>query len=85
MPAYHADLSEPGSELIEVAQSLVIPADPWLIDPLARTLDVFQLEAGRWMVLGLFAKADTVRSEPFQEVEIHLGSLWLEKRWRRSE
>jgi Uma2 family endonuclease len=52
----------------------------WLIDPLARTLGVFRLEAGRWMVIGLFAEDDKVRSEPFQEVEIELSSLWLEKR-----
>jgi Uma2 family endonuclease len=57
----------------------------WLIDPLARTLDIFKLEAGRWMVIGLFAEDDKVSSEPFQEVVIHLSSLWLETRRRRSE
>ena len=52
----------------------------WLIDPLAKTLDVFRLEAGRWVVLSLFAEADKVRAEPFEEVEIDLNSLWIEGR-----
>jgi len=55
----------------------------WLIDPLARTLDVFRLEGGRWVVLGLFAENDKVRAEPFQEMEIDLGNLWLEQRLGR--
>jgi len=50
----------------------------WLIDPLCKTLDVFRLEAGRWMLLAAFAENDKVRAEPFQEVEIELNNLWLE-------
>jgi Uma2 family endonuclease len=49
----------------------------WLIDPLARTLDVFQLESGKWVVAGCFADDDKVRAEPFHEVEIDLAGLWL--------
>jgi Uma2 family endonuclease len=50
----------------------------WLIDPLARTLEVFGLESRRWVVLGFYANRDRVRAEPFQQVEIDLGCLWLE-------
>ncbi|MEW6221137.1 MAG: Uma2 family endonuclease [Thermodesulfobacteriota bacterium] len=53
----------------------------WLIDPLHKTLEVFGLEAGRWLVLGVFAGNDRVRAEPFQEVEIELSALWLENRF----
>jgi len=49
----------------------------WLIDPAARTLDVFRLESGRWMVGGLYVEDDKVRAEPFPEVEIDLNDLWL--------
>jgi Uma2 family endonuclease len=52
----------------------------WLINPRDRTLDVFRLESGRWVVLGVYAEDDNVRAEPFQEVEIALASLWLEVR-----
>jgi len=49
----------------------------WLVDPLAETLDVFGLEAGRWVVLGLFAGAKRVRAKPFHDMELDLGTLWL--------
>lgn len=50
----------------------------WLIDPLARTLDVFRLESGQWVVAGLYAEDDKVRAEPFQDIAIELVNLWLE-------
>ncbi|MGA2400163.1 MAG: Uma2 family endonuclease [Syntrophobacteraceae bacterium] len=50
----------------------------WLIDPAARTLDVFRLESEKWVVAGFFAEEDKARAEPFQEVEIELGHFWLE-------
>ncbi len=50
----------------------------WLIDPVARTLDVFRLETEKWVVAGFFAHDDKVRAEPFQEVEFELSNLWLE-------
>jgi len=50
----------------------------WLIDPGAKTLDIFRLESGRWVLLQTFVNSDKVRAEPFQEVEIELGNLWLE-------
>ncbi len=50
----------------------------WLIDPIAKTLDTFRLEAGRWIVGGIYAENDKVRTEPFPEVEFDLNLLWIE-------
>ncbi|WP_373878727.1 hypothetical protein [Desulforhabdus amnigena] len=50
----------------------------WLIDPLARTLDAFRLESGKWLLLQTFAEDDKVRAEPFHEAEIDLGNLWID-------
>jgi Uma2 family endonuclease len=50
----------------------------WLLDPGARTMDVFALESGRWVLLGSHAEDDKVRAEPFPEIEFNLGGLWLE-------
>jgi hypothetical protein len=55
----------------------------WLVDPIQMLLEVFKLEAGRWVVLGVHAENDKVRAEPFQEVAIDLASLWLNMRMRR--
>jgi Uma2 family endonuclease len=49
----------------------------WLIEPVARTLEVFRFESGRWVMLGAFSEDDKVRAEPFQEIEIDLSILWL--------
>ncbi|MEW6220857.1 MAG: Uma2 family endonuclease [Thermodesulfobacteriota bacterium] len=49
----------------------------WLIDPLSRTLEILQLDAGRWVIIGTHAEDDLVRAEPFPEVEVDLSTLWL--------
>ena len=48
----------------------------WFIDPLARTAEVFGLESGRWVVVTVYAGDDTMRAEPFQEIEINLDGIW---------
>jgi Uma2 family endonuclease len=49
----------------------------WLIDPVAMTLDVLRQQSGGWLLLGSFAENDKVRAEPFREIEIDLGTLWI--------
>ena len=49
----------------------------WLVDPLLQTLEVYRLEAGRWVVLATYAGDDVVRAEPFGAVEIGLSRWWL--------
>lgn len=56
----------------------------WLVDPNAKTLDVFRLEDGKWFVVGVFFENDRVRVEPFAEIEFSLSDLWHEARLRRS-
>lgn len=51
----------------------------WLIDPLAKTLEVMHLENGRWTVEGLFGGSDVVRAAPFAEVAVKLTRLWGEE------
>ena len=50
----------------------------WLVDPLARTLEAFALREGRWTVVGLFQEQDIVSVEPFQDIALELGALWME-------
>jgi hypothetical protein len=53
-------------------------AHAWLVDPLARTLEVLRLDGGRWTILGTSADQDVVRVEPFAEIDLELGALWAE-------
>jgi hypothetical protein len=48
----------------------------WLVDLVAKTLEVFRLENERWSLLKSFAGDDLVRAEPFDAIEIELGVLW---------
>ena len=50
----------------------------WLLDPLARTLEVLRLENGRWTILATHAGAEVGRAEPFEAVELELRALWGE-------
>lgn len=50
----------------------------WVIDPLARTLEVFRLSEGAWIVESSHGGDETVRAVPFDAVGLDLGALWLE-------
>ena len=48
----------------------------WLVDPLARTLEVLKLEGGHWSILATHADEEVVRAEPFEAIELELAALW---------
>jgi len=50
----------------------------WLVEPLARTLEVYRLEAGRWVVASNHGGDERVRAEPFDAVELDLARWWIE-------
>ena len=52
-------------------------AHAWLIDPLARTLEAFELRDGRWLLLGAIREDDPVCFPPFVVVTFSLADLWV--------
>ena len=52
-------------------------AHAWLIDPLARSLEVMSLEAGKWTQLHRYEGEAKARAAPFDAVELELGALWI--------
>jgi hypothetical protein len=50
----------------------------WLVNPVARTLEVYRLAEGRWLLLATHEGSARVRAEPFDAVELDLTSLWGE-------
>jgi len=49
----------------------------WLVDPTARTLEVFTLGAdGLWNVAAVHRDKARVRAEPFEALELDLALLW---------
>ena len=48
----------------------------WFVDPLARTVEVFALQDGRWSLAAAVADAARVALPPFEALEFSLERLW---------
>jgi Uma2 family endonuclease len=49
----------------------------WLVDPDARTLEVYRLQDdGHWLLLATLKEDDAVRQPPFEAVSFSLAMLW---------
>lgn len=49
----------------------------WLLDPLARTLEVYSLRDNHWQQDASFGGDETFRAPPFEAVEFALADWWL--------
>ncbi len=50
----------------------------WLIDPIMKTLEVFQRNESQWILLNSYVGHELIRAAPFDAAAIDLGSLWLD-------
>ncbi len=48
----------------------------WLIDPLAKTLEVLRLQGELWVVAAVHTGDAMARAEPFDAIELDLGMVW---------
>jgi len=82
-PDWVCEIVSPSTSSLDRVQKLSIyarerVAHAWLIDPLARTLEVLRLENARWTILATHEGRDVVRAEPFTEIELELPALWAD-------
>jgi hypothetical protein len=49
----------------------------WLVNPLAKTLEVYRLSDGRWTLLQTSVNDEIVQAEPFGNVSIEMSRWWL--------
>lgn len=49
----------------------------WLVDPRQETLEVYRLTTGKWLLVATHERNERVRAEPFAELELELGALWI--------
>jgi Uma2 family endonuclease len=82
-PDWVCEVLSPSTARLDRAKKLAIyareqVAHAWLIDPIARTLEVLQLEGGRWTILATHDGSDVVCPVPFTEIELELSALWTE-------
>jgi Uma2 family endonuclease len=50
----------------------------WIVDPILKTLEVYRLEGGRWMVASTHGGNDFIHAEPFDAIELEIARWWLE-------
>ena len=48
----------------------------WIVDPLAQTLEAFELQQGRWVLIATLKDDDAVAVPPFDAVTFSLADLW---------
>lgn len=82
-PDWIAEILSPSTVRVDRIRKMAIYAEHrvsyvWLIDPGAKTLEVFRLESGGWLLRSVFGESDKVRVEPFADIEIDLKNLWIE-------
>ena len=83
-PDWLCEVASPSTARLDRAVKLPVYAQKgithvWLVDPLARTLEVLRLESGRYSIIAVHSANDRVRAEPFEAVELDLARWWLEE------
>ena len=48
----------------------------WLVDPIDRTLEAFELRDGEWVLIGCAKDDEAVSIRPFDAITFSLGDLW---------
>ena len=54
----------------------------WLLEPVQRTLEVFQSREREWTAIGTWEGNAKLRALPFDAIELDLTSLWADIRKR---
>jgi Uma2 family endonuclease len=80
-PDWICEVVSPSTEATDRADKLPIYAEhgvrhAWLVDPLARTLEVLRLHSQQWLLVATFRDAAVIRAEPFDAVDLELAILW---------
>lgn len=83
VPDWICEIVSPSTVRVDKVRKMPIYAQHevpylWLVDPAARTLEVLRLSCCQWILLGTYADDDRVRVDPFEEIEIELGNLWID-------
>lgn len=81
-PDWVCEILSPSTASLDRSRKLAVYArehvpHAWLVDPLARTLEVLRLHEEHWVIVATHAGDETVRAEPFAEVPLDLRPLWI--------
>jgi Uma2 family endonuclease len=81
VPDWVCEVSSPSTASMDRVRKLAIYArqqvsHAWLVDPIARTLEVLRLDGPHWAIVATAADVGLVRAEPFAAIELDLSWLW---------
>lgn len=82
-PDWVCEVLSPSTARVDRVQKLPVyaaagVAHVWLVDPVLRTLEAFENQQGRWLLLGAFKNDAAVAVAPFDAVPLDLGALWAD-------
>jgi Uma2 family endonuclease len=80
-PDWVCEVLSPSTQRMDRADKLPIYASQgvgyvWLVDPEAKTMEVFSLDGGLWRLERVYQGEEEVCSPPFEALRFSLGSLW---------
>lgn len=75
------EVLSPSTEAMDRDEKLPIYAHEcvahvWLVDPIAKTLEVLRLDGDTYRVIATWRESTGVRAEPFDTIELDLSLLW---------
>ena len=87
-PDWLCEVLSPSTERLDRARKLAVYAregvsDVWLINPVARTLEVYRRSERQWLLVATHSSDDRVHVAPFDAIELDLLPLWGEERPRQ--
>jgi Uma2 family endonuclease len=82
-PDWVCEVLSPATAAMDRTKKLAVYAregvsHAWLVDPIARTLEVLRLESGHWTIVSTGSGTDVVKVEPFEALELDLTLLWAD-------
>ncbi len=80
-PDWICEVLSPSTQAIDRAEKMEIylrerVGHVWLVDPIARTLEIYRLGETVWQRVAVARDRALVRAEPFDAFELQLGLLW---------
>jgi Uma2 family endonuclease len=82
-PDWLCEVVSPSTGAIDRGRKMALYAhegmrNMWIVDPITRTIEVYRLEEGRWVVVTAHGGDDRVQAEPFEALVLEPARWWLD-------